>query len=52
MTIKDTPQYKFGKMLSKVLVKVSNVVGDTITGLAEGAMKGAKDEIIKKRKQK
>ncbi len=51
MIIKDTPQYRFGKMLSKVLVKTSNLVGNTITGLVEGAVRGAKEEITTKRKK-
>lgn len=50
MTVKDTPQYKFGKMLSKVLVKASNAVGTTITGLVEGAVRGAREEIKRKGK--
>lgn len=51
MTIKDTPMHKFGALLSKVLVKTSNVVGNTITDLVEGAVKGAREEIKKERKQ-
>ena len=45
MNIKNTPQYKFGGILMRVAVKASKLVGNTITGLVEGAMEGSKEEI-------
>ena len=50
--ITKTPQYRFGKMISKVLVKASNAIGNTVTDLVEGAMRGAQDEIIKNKRKK
>lgn len=52
MTIKDTPQYKFGGVLTRGLVKVARVLGNSVTGLVEGALEGARQEIKKKRKEK
>ena len=52
MTIKDTPQYKFGGLIMKGMVKVTRVLGNTVTGLVEGAMEGARKEIKSKGKDK
>ena len=51
MKVNNTPQYKLGGILMRLTVKASKLVGNTITGLVEGAMEGARTEIKTKRKK-
>ena len=52
MRIKDTPQHKFGGFVMRGMFKASKLLGNTITGLVEGALEGARKEITNKRNEK